>query len=98
MNVQNKDGTCKYLYSAVKRKINQIEEIEEKHKELLKELKDGRVLGLDHGVEDYRVGYKSKKNGKLYLVEWCDEYFSVELTKEKCEQLAKLFKELGEVL
>ena len=36
--------------------------------------------------------------GKLYLVEKCDEYFAVVLTKEICEDLAEVFKSLAQKL
>lgn len=35
---------------------------------------------------------------KFYLLEKCDECFSVELTKEKAKQLEKLFKMISKML
>ena len=47
-------------------------------------------------IKENRVFEISEYEGKFYLLELCDEYFGVELTKEMCEDLAKVFKTIAQ--
>ncbi|MFS0878042.1 hypothetical protein [Solibacillus isronensis] len=49
-------------------------------------------------IKQERVFGIEEHEGKLYLVEKCDEYFAVVLTKEMCEDLAEVFKSLAQKL
>lgn len=58
----------------------------EKHAEILNHLNNKRIFGIETYDKD------------VFILEKCDEYFSLKLTYEKCEQLSDLFKDIGEAL
>lgn len=47
-------------------------------------------------IKNERVFEINEHEGKLYLLELCDEHFAVELTKEMCEDLAQVFRTIAE--
>ena len=47
-------------------------------------------------IKKGRVFEIKECKGKLYLLELCDEYFAIELTKEMCEDLAEVFKTIAQ--
>lgn len=64
--------------------------------DLLKDLPGEKTIDR---ITDERVfGIVSNENGALSLVEFCDEYFSIPLTKEVCEDLSAYFGELAKRL
>lgn len=58
-------------------------------------LSNNKTLEL---IKENRVFEIREHEGKLYLLELCDEHFAVELTKEICEDLAQVFKTIAEEL
>lgn len=46
------------------------------------------------GLSENRIFSISKKDNKYFLLEKCDNYFSVELTKEQFEKLIEELKDL----
>lgn len=63
--------------------FEKIPNISEDSNKLLNLLHSERVFGID------------KRENTTYLKELCDEWYSIELTKDICLKLAKLFKELA---
>lgn len=55
-------------------------------------------IGLMEKILDERIFYVREWNGKYYLAENCDDYFSVELTPEICIGLSNFFKDLHDEL
>lgn len=56
-----------------------------KHSHIIKKIKENRIF-------EVKVDYKND----LFLVEKCDGYFCMELTKNDCVCLANLFGELAD--
>lgn len=53
---------------------------------------------IDKIAEERVFGVIYKEDGTLDLVEFCDEYFRVKLTKDVCEDLSAYFGELAKRL
>lgn len=47
---------------------------------------------------DNRIFLIEAHKSRFYIEEACDEYFSVELTKEMCQQLSKAFGEIASLI
>lgn len=61
----------------------------QKHKELLRRLAiDSRVVCV----------CSEEDNKGFYLREYCDEYFTHDLTKDECLELSELFKEIANTI
>lgn len=59
----------------------------QKHKELLERLSDARVICVLH-----------TEPNEFTLLECCDGYYSYDLKREECLELAKMFKEIAAVM
>jgi hypothetical protein len=49
-------------------------------------------------ILDKRVFYIRKQQEKFYLNEGCDDYFTIELTPEICDDLSLFFKDLSDYM
>lgn len=68
--------------------------VDSQNNEIVKQLLSDRVFNVEYVENENQIDGVER----LYITEGCDDYFSMELTKDRCLALSKYFKELSDIL
>lgn len=78
----------------MKKLKKKLSEVNEQNKDIVRLCSDERVFKVEY------ISGKLQLDGvpKLYIIEGCDNYYGICLTKETCVKLANYFSELADIV